>query len=92
MTTGVIGMVVIYSELYTVRSRKIISCCNLFGPKKAAFISGLIDLTVIDIAQQGCPELADKFLHHPLYICMSRQVQIRLCIAISLFISAMADL
>jgi hypothetical protein len=30
-----------------------------FGPQKSQFISGLMDCTVIDITQLGCPPLAD---------------------------------
>ena len=30
-----------------------------FGPLKTQFISGLLERTVIDIMQLGCPELAD---------------------------------
>ena len=50
-----------YSELETVLHREVISAVAIycFGPQKTNFISGLIDRTVIDITQLGCPELAD---------------------------------
>ena len=50
-----------YSELETVLHREVSSAVAIycFGPQKTNFISGLIDRTVIDITQLGCPELAD---------------------------------
>jgi hypothetical protein len=74
---------VIYSELENVLDRETSSAVAIyyFGPKKAAFISGLIDRTVIDIAQLGCPELADIpfstiscifACHNSKYVCALR--------------------
>jgi hypothetical protein len=34
-----------------------------FGPQKTNIISSLIDRTIIDISQLGCPEVADISLH-----------------------------
>jgi len=50
-----------YSELETVLHREVSSAVAIyyFGPQNTNFISGLIDRTFIDIAQLGCPELAD---------------------------------
>ena len=50
-----------YSELETVLRREVSSAVAIycFGPQKTNFISGLIDRTVIDITQLGCPELSD---------------------------------
>jgi len=50
-----------YSELETMLHREVSSAVAIycFGPEKPNFISGLIDRTVIDITQLGCPELAD---------------------------------
>ena len=52
---------IFYSELETVLNREASSAVAIycFGPKKSAFISNLIDRTVIDIAQLGCPRAAD---------------------------------
>ena len=52
---------VLYSELETVLHREALSAVAIFcfGPLKTQFISGLLDRTVIDIIQLGCPELAD---------------------------------
>jgi hypothetical protein len=50
-----------YSELETVLHREVSSAVAIycFGPEKTNFISGLLDRTVIDITQLGCPEQAD---------------------------------
>jgi len=50
-----------YSELQTVLHREESSAVAIycFGPLKTNCISGLIDCTVIDITQVGCPELPD---------------------------------
>jgi hypothetical protein len=50
-----------YSELETALHHEVSSPVAIysFGPQKTNFISGLIDWTVIDITQLGCPELAD---------------------------------
>jgi len=50
-----------YSELETVLHHEVSSAVAIycFGPQKTNFISGLIDRTVIDTTQLGCPELAD---------------------------------
>jgi len=50
-----------YSELETVLHRKASYAFAIysFGPLKAIFISGLLDLTVIDVTQLECPEPAD---------------------------------
>ena len=48
-----------YSELENATSRSIICCCNLLL-WTSENISGLIDRTVMDIAQLGCLELADS--------------------------------
>ena len=50
-----------YSELETVLHREVSSAVAIycFESQKTNFISGLIDRTVIDIIQLGCPELAD---------------------------------
>src|SRR5215469_7144255 len=52
---------ILYSELETVLQRITSAAVAIYclGSQKAEFISGLIDRTVIDIAQLGCPELAD---------------------------------
>ena len=52
---------ILYSELETVLQREASSAVAIycFGPQKSAFISHLIDRTVIDITQLGCPQLAD---------------------------------
>ena len=52
---------VLYSELETVLHREASSAVAIycFGPLKTQFISGLLERTVIDIMQLGCPELAD---------------------------------
>jgi hypothetical protein len=54
-------MMVIYSELETVLHRETSTAVAIycFGHQKTAFISGLIDGTIIDITQLGCPELPD---------------------------------
>ena len=59
---GVTGMIV----MFHIQSWKLLHCevssaiaIHCFGPQKTNFISGLIDRTVIDISQLGCPELAD---------------------------------
>jgi hypothetical protein len=51
----------LYSELETVLHRETSSAVAIycFGPQKSEFISNLIDRTVIDITQLGCPQLAD---------------------------------
>jgi hypothetical protein len=50
-----------YSELETVLHREVSSAVAIycFRPQKTNCISGLIDRTVFDISQVGCPELAD---------------------------------
>jgi len=52
---------VLYSDLKTVLHREASSavaiCC--FRPQKTEFIGGLMESTVIDITQLGCPPLAD---------------------------------
>jgi len=55
---------VLYSELATVLHREASSAVTIycFGPLKTQFIIGLLDRTVIDIIQLGCPELADIIL------------------------------
>jgi len=52
---------VLYSELETVLHREASSAVAIycFGPQKSQYISGLMDRTVIDITQLGCPPLAD---------------------------------
>jgi hypothetical protein len=52
---------ILYSELQIVLHREISSNATVycFGHKKTYFISGLINRTVIDITQLGCPELAE---------------------------------
>jgi hypothetical protein len=52
---------ILYSELETVLDRETPSAVAIycFGPKNAAFITGLINRTVIDIAQLSCSEPAD---------------------------------
>ena len=51
----------LYSQLETVlqceASSDVAICC--FGPQKSEFICNLIDRTVIDINQLGCPRFAD---------------------------------
>ena len=65
LTTGVIGMMVMYhiqswKLLYRVASSDVAIYC--FGPLKTEFISGLIDLTFIDIILLECLEVADIIL------------------------------
>jgi len=50
-----------YSEMETMLHHEISSAVAIycFVPQKTNFISGLIDGTVIDITQLGCPEVAD---------------------------------
>jgi len=52
----------LYSELETVVHREASSAVAIycFGPHKTQFISGLIERTVNDITQLGCPPLTDK--------------------------------
>jgi len=52
---------VLYSELETVLQREASSAVAIycFGPLKTQFISGLLERTLIDIKQLGCPELSD---------------------------------
>ena len=52
---------ILYSELETVVHREASSAVAIhcFGPQKTQFISGLIERTVIDITQLGCPPLTD---------------------------------
>ena len=52
---------VLYSELETVVHREASSAVAIysFGPQKAQFINVLIERTVIDITQLGCPPLTD---------------------------------
>jgi len=52
---------VLYSELQTVVHREASSAVAIycFGTQKTQFISGLIERTVIDITQLGCPPLTD---------------------------------
>jgi hypothetical protein len=52
-----------YSELETVLHREVSSDVGVycFGPHKTKFISGLMDRTVNDITQLGCPPLVDIF-------------------------------
>ena len=52
---------VLYSELETVLHREESSAVAIysFGPQKTQLISGLMDRTIIDITQLGCPPLAD---------------------------------
>jgi len=61
---------VLYSELETVVHREASSAVAIycFGPQKPQFISGLIERTVIDITQLGCPPLTDISL--PAISCM----------------------
>ena len=53
-----------YSELEIVLHREVSSAVAIycFGPEKSNFISGLIDRTVVNITQLGCPEVADVCL------------------------------
>jgi hypothetical protein len=53
-----------YSELETVIHREASSAVaiNCYGPQKTKFISELIQRTVIDIGQLGCPALEDMRL------------------------------
>jgi hypothetical protein len=53
---------VLYSELETVLHHEVsyADAIYCFGAQKTNFISGLIDRTVIDITQLGCPELAEN--------------------------------
>ena len=62
---GVIGM----TAMYYIQSWKLLHreapsavAVHCFGPQKTQFISGLMDRTVIDITQLGCPPLADILL------------------------------
>jgi len=52
---------VLYSELETLVHREASSVVAIycFGPQKTQFISGLIERTVFDITQVGCPPLID---------------------------------
>jgi hypothetical protein len=52
---------ILYSELENVLHREASSAVAIycFGPLETKFISGIINRTVIDITQLGCPELAD---------------------------------
>jgi len=72
-----------YSELETVLRHEVSSAVAIycFGPQKTNIISGLIDRTVIDITQLGCPELPDISLpaisctfacHKSKYVCALR--------------------
>jgi len=81
---GVTGMIV----MFHIQSWKLLHCevssaiaIHCFGPQKTNFISGLIDRTVIDISQLGCPELADISLpaisctfacHKSIHVCALR--------------------
>ena len=49
---------ILYSELENILHREASSAVEIycFGAKKSAFISGLIDRTVIDITQLQCPQ------------------------------------
>jgi hypothetical protein len=79
-----------YSDLENVVHCKASSAVTIycFGPLKTEFISNLINRTVIDITQLGCPPIPDINLSA---ICMS-QVKTCLCTADSLFSSSMATL
>ena len=62
LTTGVIGMMVMYCiQSWKLLHREASSAVAIycFGSLKTQFISGLLERTVIDIMQLGCPELAD---------------------------------
>jgi len=62
LTTGVIGMKAFYYiQSWTLLHREASSAVPIycFRPHKTQFISGLIDRTVIDVTQLGCPPLAD---------------------------------
>ena len=52
---------VLHPELETVVHREESSAVVIycFGPQKTQFISGLIERTVIDVNQLGCPPLTD---------------------------------
>jgi hypothetical protein len=52
---------VLYSELETVLHREASSAVAIycFGPQKTHFVSSLIERTVIDITQLGCPLIAE---------------------------------
>jgi len=52
---------ILYPELETVLHREASPAVAIycFRPRKTHFMSGLIDRTVIDISQLGCPPLAD---------------------------------
>jgi hypothetical protein len=56
---------ILYSELETILHREASSAVAIycFGTQKTAFISNLIERTLIDIAQLGCPHLED--IHFP---------------------------
>jgi hypothetical protein len=58
---------VLYSELETVVHCEASSAVAIycFGPNNTQFISGLIQGTVIDITQLGCPPLTDIILPAP---------------------------
>ena len=52
---------VLYSELETALHREASSAVAIYSfvPQRTEFISGLIDRTVMDITQLGCPKPAD---------------------------------
>jgi hypothetical protein len=60
---------ILYSELETVLHRETASAAAIYcyGTLKADFIGGLIDRTVIDITQLGCPEPID--ISYPTFSC-----------------------
>ena len=64
LTTGVIGMMLMYyiqswGLWYIVRHHPLLQSITTGPQKKKQFISGVIERTVIDITQLGCPPLTD---------------------------------
>jgi len=77
---------VLYSELETVLQREA-SCAiafYCFGPRNTQFIIGLMERTVIDITQLGCPPLADISLQGISCTFACQKVHTCLCFADSL--------
>ena len=86
---------VLYSELETVLRREASSTVPIycFGPQKAQFISSLIERTVIDVTQLGCPLIADIILRGiNCTFALSQQLQTCLCIAGGLLIITVAKI
>jgi hypothetical protein len=82
---------VLYSELETVLHREASSAVAIycFGPQKTQYIIGLMDRTVIDITQLGCPPLSDIILQGISCTFTCHKKFRRLCFANSPFISSM---